>query len=51
MKNTRNAVHVAEVLKDRRAYRDTLIQRREDIEKKIQTTENQIKVLRQPEDK
>ncbi len=45
MKNSRNQVHIAEKLKDRRAYRETLIQRQNQIERKIKITEGQIKYL------
>jgi hypothetical protein len=47
MKNTRNEKHIAEQLKDRRDYRQTLIHRREEIENKIKATEAQIKALKE----
>ena len=45
MKNSRNDKHIQERLKDRRAYRETLIQRREDLERKIARTEQEIRDL------
>lgn len=41
------AEKIAEQLKDRRDYRDSLINRREEIEKKIAGVEEQIKKLRE----
>ena len=40
------ATHKAELLRDRQDYRTALIQRREDIERKISRVEQQIKTLR-----
>lgn len=37
----------AEQLKDRRDYRATLIQRRDDIERKIERVEDQIKKIKE----
>ncbi len=42
-----NEQHRAEKLKDRRNYRQALIQRKEDIERKIQNTEGQINRLKE----
>jgi hypothetical protein len=44
--NSRNQSHIAERLKDRRDYRETLIQKREDLERKISAVEDEIKALR-----
>lgn len=41
MKNT----HREEKLKDRRAYRQTLIQKREDLDRKLNAVEGEIKAL------
>jgi hypothetical protein len=47
MKNSRNQSHMDERLKDRRDYRETLIHRREDLERKISAVESEIKILRE----
>lgn len=47
MKNSKNRKHIEEKLKDRQAYRQTLIHRQQELEAKIAAVEQEIGALKE----